>query len=366
MRSITLALAAIVFAIAPSTKSKGEDATLLLRVRADFQNGEMVITDIDPNGPAARLSNAEIPMASLEAGDVVEAIDGARITNHDSLVAALNRSVDGYVRVSVRNVQNGQVVDFWTDAQPTGQTPYAIARDACLRAVRSNSVAVQQLGFKVTDQLVMSMLSSTLKPITNHKPSADEKFRNLMVGLIAIRDDRAFVETIGTDVFQTCDAKMEDFFERLSGASDPVQENAIADDAIASIRTVLNDAITDFAKRTNRKTVEKATAPQQVYFRVQCDISGASVQLMTVADKVITLAKRDDSIGNPSENAIAILNQSQRWITLPQENAGAYGRFYYRFVNGNATKPLTDFNPERIITITPTAPVNGTIIFNHE
>lgn len=343
-----------------------DEPTLRLSVQADFQSGRMAIVGVDPNGPAARISNNQFPTASLEPGDEIAAIDGVRIRNFSDMVSTMNQSVDGHVKLSVRNVQNGEVIDWWAYAEPTANTPYSIARDACLRAVRSNGVPVPNFRFHVTAAYVSSTLGSALEPILDDEPSPDEKIRNLMVGLVVVHDNNQFVEAVGADVFRACDMTMEGYFSQLANANSLAEENAIAGKAVEEVQARLQNEVAEWAARTNRKFAYEATMPELVRFRVQCDVFGASVQIMTVADKVITLAKFNESINSPSPNALAILNQSTRWNTLPQENATGFGRYYYRFVNGSAVSPLTEFNSSRLITITPNTPVNGAIRFGHE
>jgi len=340
-----------------------EEATLRLRVQADFQNRRMEIVSVDPNGPAANLSNNETPLASLEQGDVIESIDGLRITNRDDLVLALNRSVDGELRLSVKNVQNGQVADWWTSAEPTGRDQYSIARDACLRAIRSKSVPDPGFSITISENAVSSTVSTTLAPIRKMTTSS-ESLQYLMIGLISIRDNETARKIISDDVFERCDSKLSSYYEQFLSTNDRQTQDSVANDAVKDIQSIIKGAITEWASRSNRKVFEKATVTELTQFRVQSEVAGASVQLMAVADKVITLSRLgNESIGRPSENGLVALNQSERWTTLPIENARAYGTYYYRFINGASQEPLNEFSQIRKITITPTVPVNGAITF---
>jgi hypothetical protein len=130
-----------------------EDLTLLLRIQANFDQRRMVITEVNPNGPAAKLRNDRFPRAVAEPGDVIEAIDGKAIATHEDFVEAMNSSLDGNLKLTIRNVNDGQSMDFWTQAEPKDKDPFSIMKDGYFRAVKTDSVPMSPFGLSIGENL---------------------------------------------------------------------------------------------------------------------------------------------------------------------------------------------------------------------
>lgn len=361
---LSIGLALFVVMTSWSSSIVADELTLVLRVQANFDQGKMVIDDVNPNGPAAKLRNNQFSRARAEPGDVIVAIDGNPIASHDDFVEAMNNSIDGNLKLTIRNWKDGKSSDFWTQAEPKDKEPFLVMKGGYFRAVKTDSIPTSKFVLSIGDNNIATTIGSTLSPILSEEPTPEEQYRNLIVGYVQIQQDKNAAKIFDDQTYRQCDEVLRSSMQRLFMADSELEKRKISEASVSGVLDILRQKLTKFAEQNGKTVIEEATTPKQVVFRPLPEVNSASVQIMHVADKVLTLLRLRIPVDQPL-NAAAInhLNSSIHWKTLPVDNASAYGRYYYRFVNGDATPPLTDFEDSRQITITPSTPVNGVIQF---
>jgi hypothetical protein len=348
-----------------------EEPMFRLGVNASFEDGNMRIQQVAPEGAGSRLHNSEVPAARLEPGDVIEEVDGKPIASMDDLVNAMNSSEDGYLLLKIRDINSGNSSLWNTAATPTARNPYEQMRDTIRRAVRTKQLSFTPFvlsNLENNNQFAMSNLNSVLRPIVpgEENTNADEKFRRCLIGVTAVRQheiDMGRNAVISEETLEQCDDILSETHSRLAETNFEEQKMEIIDSDIDEIYDVIKDRLIQWAEDNNLKYIEEATMPLLITFRVRTSIPEATVQVLLASEKVIRLSKQGLAVRPVDPAGRQFLDTSVNWTPLPPQNAQAYGRYYYRlvFLQNGQLQP-TPFDENRVIVINQMAP-SGEIFF---
>ncbi len=341
-----------------------EEPMFRLGVNASFDDGNMRILEVNPEGPAGRLHNDETPRARLEAGDIIERVDGSGITSNDDLVGALNSSLDGYVALTVRDVNSGNSVLWYALATPTARNSYEQLRDTLRRGVRNKEVPMTEFFFNDGPQFASSNISSVIKPLgqDNDQMSGEDILRTTLIGVACIQQDAASsdpMNVFSNEAFASCDEILKAAFDQIASQGDQQQKRLLAQQAQSSVREILGKSMGDWARRNNKKLTEKATMPNMVSFNVKTPNGFVGVQVLLATDKAVQLKNGGFAVRPVDDAGRRFLSNNVRWTLLPAQNATAYGRYYYRFVKSvNGRLEPEAFDENRVVSITATPPNN--------
>ena len=87
-----------------------------LKVKGFFDKDGLHLEEVDEDGPAFHLSNADGAMVMLEKGDIITEIDGKAVKTAADYVKALNDASDhSKVKVKVKDVRTGDNQDLVAD-----------------------------------------------------------------------------------------------------------------------------------------------------------------------------------------------------------------------------------------------------------
>jgi hypothetical protein len=343
-------------------------ATLRIGVNADFSNAEMRIVNVVANGPATRIRSEQVNTAALEPGDVIRTVNGNQIRSHADFIAAVNDSLDGRLSIGVVDVNTGQLIQWHVSATPTATTKYEMARDTYRRAIRSDSIAHPKVYLTVEGEIVASGLAIALPSIGDGVPlrkRSDELMRELIVAVQAIYEQQLKEPTrvFSDRDFQNIDRIIEPYYQRISTSGDEAYKLAQATAACNGVSRAFDRALATWADANNKQVKNIYAAPYLPPFRVKASQPGAQVELLTVADMVLTLLSAGKSPAELDGQALNLLGNSPMWRRLKSDEASAYGSFYYRFVSfDGGIAAISPFAQERKIEIT-TVPDSGEIFF---
>ncbi len=91
------------------------DLKYFLKVKGYFADDGFHIEDVDPDGPAAKLSGGQ---AMMEKGDIITEVDGKKIKSAQDYAKAMNGAADhATTKLKVRDVNSGQEQEFTADAE---------------------------------------------------------------------------------------------------------------------------------------------------------------------------------------------------------------------------------------------------------
>lgn len=341
-----------------------EEPMFRLGVNASFDDANMRILEVNPEGPAGKLHNDGTPRARLEAGDIIERVDGNGITSYGDLVNALNSSLDGYVALTVRDVNSGNSLVWYTMATPTARNAYEQLRDTLRRGVRRKEVPMTEFFFNDGPEFASSNISSVIKPLgqDNEQMSGDDILRTTLIGVACIQQDPASSDAMNVfskEAFNTCDEVLKDVVEQISLQGDQNQKRLLASQAQTKVREILGESMENWARRNNKRLTEKATIPNMVSLTVKTPDGFVGVQLLLAADKAVQLKNNGFTV-RPVDNAgRQFLSKTARWSPTLMQNTTVYGRYYYRLVRavGDGFQP-EPFDENRVVTFTAAPPNN--------
>jgi S1-C subfamily serine protease len=93
------------------------DLKYCLKVKGYFSNDGFHIEEVDSDGPATRLSNADGQTVGLEKGDIITEVDGKRIKSPQDYAKAMNGTADhAKTKIKVRDVRTGNEQDVTAEA----------------------------------------------------------------------------------------------------------------------------------------------------------------------------------------------------------------------------------------------------------
>ena len=344
--------------------------TLQIGVNADFSNGRMFVAGVVPGGPATKLTSKTVPQASLQVGDTITKVNGIDVKSHSDFVSAVNRSFDGNTVIHVRDVNSGQVLKWNLFAKTTATTEYGILRDTYRRGIRTDSVGIQAgnpCKFNPAAKTVLNRLRTFLPPIQQlpDRVSSEERLREMIMSVQAIHESQLSSKTpvFSDKTFFKIDRIIEPCFQRIKTSDDEKYKRdqviAARNEAFESITNDLNE----WASANKIRVLKPSSAPYRPPFRVKTSRPVIRVELLKVADMVAMVLKAD---GDPRELDKTIIemisNSDGDWFPLDNEQAYAFGNYYYRFVeNKNGNLEATPFNPlkkKKIIN-----PQNGEVFF---
>lgn len=100
-------------------KATKVDLKFTLKVKGFFDKDGLNIEDLDGDGPAANLSDADGNKGvTLEKGDIIREIDGKPVKSAADYVKALNGVADNTkVKLKVRDINTGKDQEFFAEAQ---------------------------------------------------------------------------------------------------------------------------------------------------------------------------------------------------------------------------------------------------------
>ncbi len=328
--------------------------TLQIGINADFSNGQMLVAGVIPNGPATKMSSKTVPQASLEVGDAITKVNGVAVRSHSDFVSAVNRSLDGNMTIHVRDVNSGQVLEWNLFAKPTATTEYGILRDTYRRGIRTDSVGVQAsnpcevnlAGKTVTDRLPSFL--PTIKQLPD-QVSSEERLRQIVMSIQAIHESQLVSKTpvFSDDTFLKIDRIIKPYFQRINTAKDEKYKRsqviAVREEVLASITNDLNA----WASTNKIRVVHAVSAPYRPPFRVKTSRPVTRVELLKVADMVSLVLKTGRNPRQLDKETIELIgNSNGDWLPLDNEQAYAFGNYYYRFVESkNGKLETTPFNP---------------------
>jgi hypothetical protein len=354
--------------VAFASVANAEEPMFRLGVNASFDDGNMRILEVNPEGPAGKLHNDGTPRARLEAGDIIEKVDGNGITSYDDLVRSLNSSLDGYVALTVRDVNSGNSMLWYTMANPTARNSYEQLRDTLRRAVRNKEVPMTEFFFVGGPQFASSNISSVIKPLgqDNDQMSGEDILRTTLIGIACIQQDPSSSDPMNVfskEAFANCDEILKAAFDQIASQGDQQQGRLLAMQAQARAREILGKSMGDWARRNNKKLFEEATMPKMVSFNVRTPKGFDGVQVLLAADKAVQLKNGGFPVRPVNDAGRRFLSNTVRWTPLPAQNATAYGRYYYRFVKSvNGRLEPEAFDENRVVLIT-SSPPNNELLF---
>ncbi len=344
-------------------------ATLKIGVNADFSNAEMRIVSVEANGPATRMRDAQVNVAAMVPGDVIRTVNGKPIRSHADFIAVINDSLDGILNLGVVCVNTEVLVQWEVTALPTGRTKYELARDTYRRAIRSNSIDHPDLYLTINGDAVISALAIAL-PMTGEdvavRHQSDALLRELIVDVQAIHEHqlKAPTRVFSVEDFQGVDNIIAPYYMRISESENESYKLAQAVAACDNVSAAFNRALAKWAEANNKEVRKAYGAPFRQTFRVRTSQQETQVELLTVADMVLTLFSSGKSPAELDDQAKDLLGNSPMWRRLKSNGATAYGSFYYRFVSFSGSNAnISPFDQKRKIEIT-TVPEDGEIFFH--
>jgi S1-C subfamily serine protease len=97
-------------------KTSKVDLKYNLKVKGYFDKDGLHLEEVDQDGPAFKLSNADGATVMLEKGDIIKEIDGKAIKSAADYVKAMNDASDhSKVKVKVKDVRSGDDQDLVAD-----------------------------------------------------------------------------------------------------------------------------------------------------------------------------------------------------------------------------------------------------------
>jgi hypothetical protein len=351
------------------TTAQSQQPTLRAGLSLEFGSNGAKVVDVEPNGPGTNLFNEAQSGARLERGDLIGAVDGRPVRSEEDWKDIVERSGDGVLSLSIRDVNSGNIVVWSLQARPTATSTFDIAFDAFRRGIRGDSIPYTPFVFDEKENYVMSNLNSVLTPVYGSDDSAtpQTKFERLMTGVAAIdvfSKDNPERTPISEDVLTRCRELLAEAEPRIRELPTEDKVRIQAEVSNQCYELLLNE-IDRWARNKQLRHVQEATLPRQIAFRAISSVPGATVQLLLTSEKVLRLKTQGYPVRPVDPNGMQYLAQSVTWRPLPQppEEATAYGKYYYRFVYSEAGNTVvTPFNEQQIITINA-APQTGEIYF---
>src|SRR5262249_36805382 len=94
------------------------DLKYSLKVKGYFDKDGYNIEELDDDGPAAMLGDADgNPVAKLEKGDIITEVDGKKVKSAQDYAKAVDGAADhAKVKVKVRDVNSGQEMEFYANS----------------------------------------------------------------------------------------------------------------------------------------------------------------------------------------------------------------------------------------------------------
>jgi S1-C subfamily serine protease len=93
------------------------DLQYCLKIKGYVDDKGLHIEEVDEDGPAHQVSNADGQGVQLEKGDIITEVDGKKIKSAQDYVKAMNGASDhAKTKIKVRDVRTEQEMDFVADA----------------------------------------------------------------------------------------------------------------------------------------------------------------------------------------------------------------------------------------------------------
>lgn len=350
------------------SRSMAEEPMFRLGVNASFDDGVMRVLSVDPGGPGANLQNDKSSGARLEPNDIIEEVDGRPVRSYGDLVDILNRSSDGYVALTIRDINTGDSAVWYALAVPTASTQYELTRDAMRRAVRNREVPLTEFFFRDGPGIASSNITSVIRPIgqDSGEKSGEEVFRETLSGVACIQQHAASARPLNVfsrEAFEQCDRLLGNAYGQMLMLGSTEDKRALAEGAQSEVLSILRASLFDWAERNGRKVVEKATTPNLVTFNVKVPDGYVGVQLLLASEKAVQLSSKGLAVRPVSESGRQFLSTAVTWESIPLQDARAYGRYYYRLIKvvDGRFKP-EEFDENRSVVI-KSAPPNNELFF---
>lgn len=137
-------------------------------------------------------------------------------------------------------------------------------------------------------------------------------------------------------------------------AVNKIQDMTLALLATSQVKTEIDNLLDHIARITNRKMLEEQVEIMKITFAPRTNYANCSVEVILVAD-----VKLKRIMNNATVDEIDSLSG---WTALPQNDAKAYGRYYYRLRDTSSGRLITNFNEQKVKPIV-SQPNPSTILF---
>jgi S1-C subfamily serine protease len=94
------------------------DLKYYIQVKGAFDDDGFTLETVEPGGPATMLTNDDGIVAALEAGDVIQEVDGKAVKSPKDYAKAMNDAKDHTkIKVKVKDVNSGNSMEFYVSAK---------------------------------------------------------------------------------------------------------------------------------------------------------------------------------------------------------------------------------------------------------